>query len=281
MFDCHIHSSNKTATKVEFLKKLSLSGMRGGIVISAAPLSFGEGKAKELKPDLRLSALMNIVHGEKNLFPFYWIDPTENDAIKQIDMAIKAGAMGFKIICNKFYIREKRVLAVVKVIAQKKKPILFHSGILWDGGDSARFNRPAEFEALINVPGLRFALAHISWPWTDECIALFGKFLASGKDVDMYIDTTPGTPPIYREEALKKLFGVGYDVEKKVIFGSDSSTDNYNVKWVKEWIKRDTAILNKYRVSKMDQEYIFGENLRRFVGLRSECINRKQLVPGV
>ncbi|MBL8025011.1 MAG: hypothetical protein JNL74_01295 [Fibrobacteres bacterium] len=281
MFDCHIHSGLNPASKRQFLEKLQESGMKGGIVMSAVPPSFGEGDPKTLKSSMRLNSLMNFVKGEKNLFPFYWIDPLENDALKQVDAAVGAGVMGFKIICNNFYIREKKPLAVVKAIAQKSKPILFHSGILWDNGDSARFNRPAEFEALINVPGLRFALAHISWPWTDECIALFGKFLASGRDIDMYIDTTPGTPPIYREEALKRLFGVGYDVEKKVLFGSDCSTVNYNVKWVKDWVKRDKKILTKQGISKSSLGFIFGDNLLRFVGLRNDAVNRKQLSPGI
>ena len=44
----------------------------------------------------------------------------------------------------------------------------------------------------------------------------------------MFVDTTPGTPPIYRKEALRKLFTVGYDIENNVMFGSDSSAENYD-----------------------------------------------------
>jgi predicted TIM-barrel fold metal-dependent hydrolase len=55
-------------------------------------------------------------------------------------------------------------------------PIIFHSGILFGFKDSSRFCRPVNYEVLLNFPDLKFALAHISWPWVDECIALWGRF---------------------------------------------------------------------------------------------------------
>ena len=32
-------------------------------------------------------------------------------------------------------------------------------------------------EAGFDIPGLRFCCAHISWPWCEECVAVYGKFL--------------------------------------------------------------------------------------------------------
>ena len=98
---------------------------------------------------------------------------------------------------------------------------------------SSKFNHPIEFECLLEVRNLRFALAHISWPWCDDLIALYGKFIHARRarpdlNVEMFIDTTPGTPPIYRKEALRKLFTVGYDIENNVMFGSDSSAEHYD-----------------------------------------------------
>ena len=74
--------------------------------------------------------------------------------------------------------------------------------------------------------GLRFALAHVSWPWVDECLAVYGKFLNAltrrrELSVEMFIDTTPGTPRIYRQEVLTKLMTIGYDVEHNILFGTD------------------------------------------------------------
>lgn len=50
-------------------------------------------------------------------------------------------------------------------------PLLFHSGIFIDGR-SGRFCRPSFFEAQREHPGVRVALAHLGWPWTDEAIAV-------------------------------------------------------------------------------------------------------------
>ena len=98
---------------------------------------------------------------------------------------------------------------------------------------SSPFNRPAEFEALLAVKGLTFCLAHIGWPWCDEMIAVYGnsstRTLKHADAGEMFIDLTPGTPPIYRKEALTKLFTVGYDIEDNVIFGTDCTADDYNV----------------------------------------------------
>ena len=58
-------------------------------------------------------------------------------------------------------------MKVYNEIAKHEKPVLFHSGILWDGLNSSSTTSP-RFEALLEVNGLKFALAHVSWPWHDE-----------------------------------------------------------------------------------------------------------------
>ncbi len=107
-----------------------------------------------------------------------------------------------------------------------------------------------EYECLLEVDNLRFALAHVSWPWHDTAIALYGKFLnaMTKRNIrcEMFIDTTPGTPEIYREEVLTKLYRVGYDVADNVMFGTDSSANSYNTKWSLDWQQRDFAILSKF-----------------------------------
>jgi len=189
------------------------------------------------------------------------------------------------VICDRYFPGDRKALKVFKCIARAGKPILFHSGILWDGKPSSRYNKPSEFEALLEVKGLRFALAHISWPWCDELIAVYGKFLnAQGSDAnpaaEMFIDITPGTPPIYREEALTRLFSVGYDIDHNVIFGSDSCTNGYNARWVKEWLSRDRKIFRKIGLGKKTIDAVYAGNLMRFVGLSGSGAGRKAPKPG-
>jgi predicted TIM-barrel fold metal-dependent hydrolase len=83
----------------------------------------------------------------------------------------------------------------------------------------------------------------------------------------MYVDLTPGTPPIYRREALTKLFTVGYDVGQNAIFGSDCYTAGYNSPWTREWVQRDNGIYDELGLEPAVRQAVFGENLKRFLGL--------------
>ncbi|KKL76871.1 hypothetical protein LCGC14_2040560 [marine sediment metagenome] len=266
MLDGHIHMRLGVEDRDEFLRRLEAGGFAGGVVISNVP-SNCYGPDGPNTPMKRLDKLLAWTHGQPELFPLYWIDPMSEDALAQVATAVERGVIGFKVICMKFAIREPRAMDVFRAIAEAGKPILFHSGILWDNGDSSRYNRPGEFEPLLSIEGIRFALAHVSWPWCDECIAVFGKVLATSPNVNMYIDLTPGTPPIYRKEVLTKLFTVGYDVAENLIFGTDGSTDNYNAPWAREWIERDRQIYAELGLDEQTVGDVFGENLRRFLGI--------------
>ncbi len=270
IFDGHIHIESEKVDANGLIGRLKRAGVDGGIVISLCPQSFTfTGKAGT--PEERLANLLEWTKGLEKFYPFYWIDPTEDDAEKQVDLAIEKGVAGFKVICSHFYPSDKRAMKIFKLIAERGKPLLFHSGILWGGSKfTSKYNRPVEFEALIEINGLRFSLAHISWPWCDELIAVYGKFQSayfydSDYLTEMFIDTTPGTPDIYRKDALRKLFTVGYDIEENVIFGSDCRAEDYNVDWVTKWIETDRKILKDIGVNDEIIANVQGNNLLRFV----------------
>jgi len=272
MLDCHIHilTPDQAPDHKRLLADMRKAGASGGVIIGLPPASF-RFLCRPVPFEQRLRNLVNWTRSP-DFFPLFWIDPTESDAAAQVNRCIAAGVKGFKVICDHFYPGDERAVRTFKHIAAKKKPVLFHSGILWDGRVSSKYNRPAEFEALFEVPGLRFMMAHMSWPWCDELVAVFGKFLNARSlrkdmDVEMFVDLTPGTPPIYREEALKRLFGSGYDVSRNVCFGTDCMVKGYDVKWTRSWIKRDKSILKRIAVSAGTLTNIFGGNLKRFLGL--------------
>jgi hypothetical protein len=158
---------------------------------------------------------------------------------------------------------------MMREIAALGLPVIFHSGILWDNGASGKYTRPVNYEPLLEVENLRFSMGHCSWPWVDECIALYGKFLHAkneGKRVDMFFDITPGTPKIYREELLTKLYTIGYNVGDNVMFGLDSLADDYKIEWAKDWLKTDGEILINLGVSKKNLEKLYCGNMMRFIG---------------
>ena len=269
MLDAHIHiMSTEKPNPEAMLSRMQSIGIQGGMLLSWPPASFPQTKnPKDTKS--RLDNLMECCRGKPTLFPAFWIDPTEDDAVGQVEQAHKAGVAAFKAICCNFYPSDKRAMKTYAAIAQTGKPILFHSGILWDGQDSSRYNRPAEFEAMIEVKGLRFAMAHISWPWVDECLAVYGKVQNAcsyrKEPIPMFIDTTPGTPEIYRKEALTKLYTIGYDITQNVFFGSDTLAEDYSSKWADGWIQRDRAILKELGRPQKDIVNMFEGNFRRFL----------------
>lgn len=284
ILDGHIHIMSEEKNREQFEEKLQKAGVDGGILLSRPPASHGS-RQNTLSAVERLDNLFYWTGSNPNLFPFYWIDPTEEDAVEQVNLANQYGVKGFKVICSKFRPGDSRALKTYNAIAKSEKPILFHSGILWDGTPSSPNNYPSEFEILLEINGLKFALAHVSWPWCDECIAVYGKFLNAysrrpDTSVEMFIDITPGTPPIYRREVLTKLFTVGYDIENNILFGTDCNVTNYNIKWAQQWMERDNKIYSEIGLHQDVINGIYADNLRRFIGLTTREIKKRPLRTG-
>jgi len=270
ILDGHIHIMEGGVPHPEMVTRMQQAGVSGGVVISRPPAAFS-AVASPAPAARRMEEVTAWAFSGPELYPFFWIDPLAPDALEQVEMAVAGGADGFKVICSTFEPGDPRVLPVYRAIAKHDRPILFHSGILWDGKASSRYCRPVLFEELLEVEGLKFALAHVSWPWYDECIAVYGKFLnaatrRSELNVEMFIDLTPGTPRIYRQDMITKLMTVGYDIERNLIFGTDCVTHHYNVDSATQWIDLDTGLYRGLGVDRQIIEDIFANNLLRFLG---------------
>ena len=268
-FDMHIHCGDQPVDPEKLLAKMDACGIYGGVLFSQYPK---ESKSDGYDAETRMSQVLDICRNYPDrLFPVLWIHPHEPNALEVAEEAVRRGIVGFKMICDNYYVSDPDSMALVRKIAELGKPIIFHSGILWFGGDTSKYNRPLNWECLVNIKGLRFSLGHCSWPWIDECIALYGKFLnayTEGMGAEMFFDTTPGTPAIYRRELLTKLYTVGYDVEDNVFFGSDCSADNYNSDWVQKWLDTDSTILQKMGADAPLFRKMYHDNLLRFLGFK-------------
>ncbi len=268
VIDGHIHIWDGAVNQVQLLERMQQGGVDGGNLLSQAPASF-DGSMRAASPQARVENLLAWCENAPALQPFFWIDPVETDAVAQVAMAVEMGVAGFKVICDHFYPGDVRAMRTFRAITAAGKPIMFHSGILYDGKPTSQYSRPVNFEVLLDIPGVRFSLAHISWPWIDECIAVYGKFAdarrRSGTNAEMYIDTTPGTPRIYRLDALTKIFTVGFDVARNVFFGSDCTAGHYDADYAKMWHVRDRGILEDLGVETAVIENIFVNNARRFM----------------
>lgn len=285
IFDGHIHTQRYDGTSEENRKELLVSlnkaGISGGVVLSMDPTEY-----PSVRPMDRLQYVIDLCGDKKNLFPFYFIDPLSDTAMDEVEAAYNAGIMGYKIICSGYYPSHENVLAVCRRAAELNKPVIFHSGILWDGRDSARYNRPGEFECLLEVPKLRFSLAHISWPWCDECLAVYGKFnnaysLRPDLSCEMYIDVTPGTPRNYRRQAFSNIFLGDYTMKYNILFGTDCDTKSYGVSWATEWMERDNALYKEFVPDDYEDliDHVYDKNLFRFLGLSDEKVEK--IIPQV
>ncbi|MBQ3038332.1 MAG: amidohydrolase family protein [Clostridia bacterium] len=268
IFDMHIHALNTEPDPDGIIEKMDKAGVFGGCIFSNWPERYNQDIGTSF--DERLNEVMAWCRGyEDRLFPVMWIHPYEKNIIENIHKAVNKGICGFKIICADFYVYEEECMKVLREIASLNKPVFFHSGILWDAKVSSEFNRPLNWEALMDIEGLRFSMGHCSWPWIDECIAMYGKFLNSltrRNTAEMFFDITPGTPEIYREELITKLFNIGYDVGDNIMFGTDAEAHRYNSNWAEQWLDADRKILDRLGVSKKFREKLYHDNLMRFLG---------------
>jgi len=217
--DCHVHVRGECDGRVVLaemdrlkIDKVSLMG-RGG----ASTL------ARQRASDDDLSKLCSA--DRKRLLGFARIDPRLDGITDEIKRCRQDLALpGVKMLPDHWAPCDDFMWPVYETIEAMGMPILFHSGILWGNADSSRFCRPALYESVIHFPKLKIALAHIGWPWTDECIAVANRFVdlarrQKRKNPQVFIDCTPGTPPVYRRDALRKAYGCcGAAV---MLYGSD------------------------------------------------------------
>ena len=101
ILDGHIHIELGDPGPDDLVARMAASGVDGGLLISPAPASF-HGVLRAASPAERLDSVFAWASGGDLLYPVYWVDPTESDALEQVDLALSRGVIGFKVICDHF-----------------------------------------------------------------------------------------------------------------------------------------------------------------------------------
>jgi hypothetical protein len=270
IFDAHLHTGWDDAGRAgELLGELDAAGYAGALVISPI-CEWAPGGASAEVQRRSVDFIADFAAADRSrLLPFAHVAPQLPGAADAVRRARDRGCLGLKMLPNHWYPYDEEVaFPVYRAAEECGLPILFHSGILWAFEDSSRFCRPVFFEALLHFPKVRFALAHIGWPWTDECLAVWGRLEVAarqaGREPQMFIDCTPGTPRFYRSEAIDRA--VRYCSCDWLIFGSDGNAGWKAAQFV-EAFRRDREILaDELSLPAAEQEKFFGGNLLRFVG---------------
>lgn len=281
IYDAHMHIEGDCEKPKQQIERMREIGVVGGAVMSPEPES---PVVPGYTYEDRMAALDKwVAAAPGKFFPVLWIHPLEKDAIAKMRDAVDRGVRAFKMICDCYYPAGTEAMPLLEEAVNLNKPVIFHSGINWTGKDSSKYNRPLNWEPLVELEGLRFSLAHCSWPWYDETIALYGKFLnataSSANAPEMFLDTTPGTPKIYRKDLLFKLYNCCYDIPHNIMYGVDCSINNYNAPWAKQWIDYDTELMDEMGVGKHLQRMYFHDNFLRFIGETSKDFTHVKPVP--
>ncbi|MEI6503694.1 MAG: amidohydrolase family protein [Armatimonadota bacterium] len=269
IWDCHVHCRGGE-TADDTLKAMDAAGLTRINLFARYP---GNPQG-ECLPPLRESYRETIEHvaalqdaAPDRIYGLFWPDPRSEGVLEDIEYAlVDRGLRGLKMIPNHWSPCDEFMFPIYEKVQELGKVIQFHSGILYGFGDSSRFCRPVLYEALLHFPNLKFSLAHIGWPWVDECIATWGHFRSAsgyGKKLNqMWIDCSRGTPDAWRLEAMRKVIpfcGTG-----QVMYGTDATPGSL-AQYAPEHIRKDRDILtNEIGVS--------GEQLEQFFWGAAEAL---------
>lgn len=228
IWDCHSHLHGEE-TGAYVLEQMDAAGVERVNLFSYYP-----GWDRDYRePVTRAEVRASIEHAAavqaadpSRIYGLVWANPRAEGMLEELERGLTDLKLrGVKLIPDHWEPCGELIAPLYDKVQELGKPIQFHSGILYGMGDSSRFCRPVLYEALLNWPRLRFSLAHIAWPWVDECIAVFGRMrAAAGYQTDrcqMWIDTCRGTPDAWREEALRKA--VPFCGVERLMFGVDGS----------------------------------------------------------
>jgi predicted TIM-barrel fold metal-dependent hydrolase len=157
------------------------------------------------------------------LIPFASVDPHKGKlGVREAHELIEAGARGFKFHPNiqAFWPNDREFFPLYDVIAQAGLIALFHSGTTGIGagmpggaGVRLKYSNPmAVDDVAAEFPNLDIILAHPSFPWQEEALAV------AVHKPNVYIDLS-GWSPKYFPEILVQY--INTRLRDKMLFGSD------------------------------------------------------------
>lgn len=203
-----------------------------------------------------------IDYAPEKFIGFASVDPREEGAAQKLSYAFDVlGLKGLKLNLShlKMYPDDQRLIPLYALCDKQQKPILFHAGYSWEPDSPAKYARPILYEDVaVEYPHLRFALAHLGWPWVDETVMMILKY------ENVYTDTATvfmDSPANYYEQIFLKNMGPNFlsnNFADKVMFGSNHP--RFRQARVREG-------LEKLRLRKDVFDRLMGGNALRFLGM--------------
>jgi predicted TIM-barrel fold metal-dependent hydrolase len=157
------------------------------------------------------------------LIPFASVDPHKGKlALREARELIEAGARGFKFHPNTqaFWPNEHAYYQLYEVIAEAGLIALFHSGTTGigagmpgGGGVRLKYSNPmCVDDVAADFPKLAIILAHPSFPWQDEALAV------AVHKPNVYIDLSGWSPKYFPDNLIRYTNTL---LRHKMLFGTD------------------------------------------------------------
>jgi predicted TIM-barrel fold metal-dependent hydrolase len=157
------------------------------------------------------------------LIPFGSVDPHKGKlGVREVQELISAGVRGFKFHPNTqaFYPNDREHYQLYEPIAEAGLICLFHSGTTGigagmpgGGGVRLKYSNPMFVDDVAaDFPELKIILAHPSFPWQDEALAI------AVHKPNVYIDLSGWSPKYFPENLIRYA---NSQLRHKMLFGSD------------------------------------------------------------
>ncbi len=157
------------------------------------------------------------------LIPFASVDPHRGKlGVRQAQELIEAGVRGFKFHPNTqaFWPSDREYYPLYQVIADAGLIALFHSGTTGigagmpgGGGVRLKYSNPmCVDDVAADFPGLDIILAHPSFPWQDEALAM------AVHKPNVFIDLSGWSPKYFPANLIQYT---NTQLKHKMLFGSD------------------------------------------------------------
>jgi uncharacterized protein len=168
--------------------------------------------------------VLNAAHANPDvLIPFGSVDPRKGKlGVREARELIEAGVRGFKFHPNTqaFWPNDREHYPLYEVIAEAGLIALFHSGTTGigagmpgGGGVRLKYSNPMCIDDVAaDFPGLDIILAHPSFPWQDEALAI------AVHKPNVYIDLSGWSPKYFPENLIRYT---NSQLKAKMLFGSD------------------------------------------------------------
>jgi len=153
------------------------------------------------------------------LMGFIGVDPADiREAMDDLAQANEdPGIKGITVspAAQDFHPADSRAMQVFAEAARLKMPVLLHQGIHFTSASKMEFAKPVLLDEVAReLPELRIVIAHMGYPWIDECLVLLGRHRHVYADISALM-----ARPWKAYNAL--LSAYQYGVIDKLLFGSD------------------------------------------------------------